>query len=45
MSNKSRKLKYLALELDIPIIVVSQMTRNIENRLNREPKLYDLRDS
>lgn len=40
----TRKLKLLALELDMPIILLSQLNRANE-RDNREPRLSDLRDS
>lgn len=38
----SRNLRELALELEIPIIVLSQVTRNAEGR---EPSLANLRES
>jgi replicative DNA helicase len=42
----SRGIKELALELKIPIIVVSQLSRNVEkSQQSREPDLSDLRDS
>lgn len=44
----TRKLKSLAKELNIPIIVLSEMNRNFELRNNSEekrPQLTDLRDS
>ncbi len=40
----SRELKALGIELDIPVIVLSQLSRQAEQE-NREPKLSDLRDS
>lgn len=44
----TRRLKSLAKELNIPIIVVSQLNRNVESRDSVEgkrPQLTDLRDS
>jgi replicative DNA helicase len=38
-------LKDIAKDLDIPIIILSQMSRNIELRKGEEPELSDLRDS
>jgi len=41
----TQKLKALAMESNIPIILVSQLNRQVENRKPPIPKLYDLRDS
>lgn len=38
-------IKDVAKDLDIPIIVLAQMSRNIEYRKGEEPELADLRDS
>lgn len=40
----SKAFKQMALECDVPVIVLSQMNRDIE-RSDREPKLSDLRES
>lgn len=40
-----RKLKQLAKKMDIPIIIVSTLTRECENRVNKRPMLTDLRDT
>lgn len=37
-----RSLKKLALELDIPIIVVSQLLRENKQRVDHRPRLFDL---
>jgi replicative DNA helicase len=41
----SAGLKSLAQELQIPIIIVSQLSRGLEMRDSRRPRLSDLRDS
>ena len=45
LSNITRSLKLLAKDFNIPIIVLSQLSRNVESRTNKKPLLSDLRES
>lgn len=41
----SQTLKKLAMDLDVPVIGVAQLNRNVEQRQGGEPQLSDLRES
>jgi hypothetical protein len=45
ISKISRELKILAKQLQIPIIALSQMSRQVEGRSDNRPKLSDIRES
>lgn len=45
LSRITRGLKNIARQFNIPIITLSQLSRNVENRVDKKPILSDLRES
>lgn len=45
LSKITRALKNIAREFKVPVIVLSQLSRSVETRMNKRPILSDLRES
>ena len=45
VSKITRAIKTLAMELETPILVLAQLSREVARREDKEPSLSDLRDS
>ena len=45
LTERTRQLKIMAKDLNVPVLVLSQLSRAVEQREDKRPLLSDLRDS
>lgn len=45
VTQTSREMKRMAISLNVPVICLCQLSRQVEGRENKQPRLSDLRDS
>ena len=45
IAQASRQAKIIAKELDVPVVLLSQLSREFEKRADKQPQLSDLRES